>query len=142
MVSKFVGELIHTQWTGDRLEWDQTFFLLMIIAAFTESLQIFSKVIPIATNQHVQMTQKLLINAMINLPILWVLLQMTGFYGIAWMLLLHNAVRSLIVLRCALRQLDEVALDYWIYLLSPNQLFFNVQKLVYKVKTATQQTKF
>jgi O-antigen/teichoic acid export membrane protein len=133
----FVGEFIHTHWTGNRLEWNQTFFLLMILAAFVESLQIFSKVIPVATNQHVKMTQWLLINALISLPVLWGFIQVTGFYGIAYMLLLHNVVLSVIVLWYALRLVDERVGDYFIYLVSPIVFYTNIQIVICRLRVTS-----
>ena len=130
----FVGKFIHTHWTGNQLKWDQTFFLLMVLSAFVESLQIFSKVIPVATNQHVQIAQRLFLNALISLPILWGFIQVIGFYGIPYMLLVHNILLSMIVLGFVIRFLNEQFFELLTYLISPNIFITNTQKIIRKLR--------
>jgi len=129
----FIGEYVYLMWTGNNVEWEQAFFMLMILAIFLESLQIFSKVIPTATNQHVRMIVWLLINALISLPFLWGFIVMYGIIGISFMLILHNTVLSIVVLAYALRQLEEKPFDYFVYLISPYFLYNNVKKSLSKV---------
>ena len=129
----FFGEFVYMKWTGNHIKWDQTFFILMILAVFAESLQIFSKVIPTATNQHVRMTGWLLINALISLPILWWFINISGLLGIPSMLFIHNVILSAVVLWYALHQLEEKPLDYFLYLVSPRVFYSNAKRVFRKI---------
>jgi O-antigen/teichoic acid export membrane protein len=107
-----LGPWIYTVWVGAKVEWNWSFFVLMTAAAFIESVQSFTKVLPMSTNQHGRLAWHIVVLGCIYLATVIPLTHSFGIIGPPLALIFHNLVMSSVVIAAARHLLGFSVSEY------------------------------
>jgi O-antigen/teichoic acid export membrane protein len=97
----FLGPWIYTVWVGEKVEWNWSFFALMTAAALVESVQSFTKVLPMSTNRHSRLAWRIVVLGCIYLATVIPLTHSLGIIGPPLALIAHNLAMSIMVIAAA-----------------------------------------
>jgi O-antigen/teichoic acid export membrane protein len=92
------GEKLQLLWIGADVPWDALFFDMMVVAVMFEGVQSFSKVVPQATNNVLEIAIAVVLGAIAGISFLWFLLYAVGGLGIPLAIALNNIIVGIVVL--------------------------------------------
>ncbi|WP_404783308.1 lipopolysaccharide biosynthesis protein [Altericista sp. CCNU0014] len=113
------GRWIIALWTNQKVIFDPQLFYIMLAIVVVNSLWNTSQAVPIALNQHQQLSLRYVLSAGIALLVAIGIAPLWGLSGAAASLLIIDLAMSVYVVKASLKILQESSVQFFRYLLTP-----------------------
>ncbi len=107
-----LGPIVYAQWTRNSIAFDANCFHILLLVTLADSLWFMSSVVPMSTNAHHRLAFSFVAISSFSLILCRALIPAFRLDGAAWALLLSGLLMMVIVLRTALRQLQDTPGDF------------------------------